>query len=156
MFLCYKKSVHRANMLAYKAAVLSRYPATHHSNFPLPDAVHMFCMPMGASLEVWPPHATEPDLLFSTFVLTSDAVEKVYGAAVTFYERYPKDKLTRDQLEALEDDGPCSVTSNSISVNVNKSICIISHWPFFDCFEKFLRFLYTISRQGEQSVPIER
>lgn len=80
----------------------------------------------------------------------------MYGAAVTFYERFPIEKLSAEQLEALEDQKGESITSGTVSVNVNKCICILSHWPFFDCFERFLRFLYEMSCQGPHSVPIER
>lgn len=120
---------------------------------------------------------------------------QIYGSAITFYERYPVEKLTEEQIAVLEksleseksifnsdlssasseksfdskDDGPNenvsegnlstsrrSVISGSHTFNVNKCICLLSHWPFFDTFEKFLRFLYELSTTGPHSVPIER
>lgn len=93
---------------------------------------------MGATLELWPKQATQPRPVFSTFVLTvSDAKHKVYGSAVTFYESFPEEQLTDEQKEALgyESDGESRL-------NVNKSICLLSHWPFSYTFDKWLHFLY--------------
>lgn len=98
----------------------------------------LFCLPMGASLELWPKEASQPKPVFSTFVLTvSDAKHKVYGSAVTFYEKYPEDRLTEEQKELLEYD-----PKSEYELHMNKSICILSHWPFSHTFEKWLMFLY--------------
>lgn len=108
------------------------------SDFPFPNSVPLFCLPMGATLEVWPKEASRPKPVYSSFVLTvSDAKFKIYGSAITFYEEYPKDQLTKEQKESLdyEDD------SDKI-LNVNKSICVLSHWPFSDAFMGWLYFLY--------------
>lgn len=100
IYLCYRKSVNRTNYLAYKASLLDMYPIESRPSFPLPSSLALFCMPMGATLEAWPPQAAMPDHVFSTFVLTTlpssgsncpdgsnEGVEKAYGAAITFYER---------------------------------------------------------------------
>ncbi|XP_056633032.1 DENN domain-containing protein Crag isoform X2 [Diorhabda sublineata] len=153
VFLCYKKSMNRATLLTYKPEVLSRYPIVDLQDFPFPSSVHLFCLPMGATLELWPKEATQPKPVFSTFVLTvSDAKHKVYGSAVTFYERFPENKLTQQQKELLnytEDyDG---------LIQVNKSICVLSHWPFSEDFEVWLRWLHGIGTSGEpQAIPVER
>lgn len=98
----------------------------------------MFCLPMGATLEVWPEEASQPRPVFSTFVLTvSDAKHKVYGSALTFYERYPLSNLTAEEKQTLNYDEE----SNS-TLNTNKSICLLSHWPFSDTFERWLQFLF--------------
>lgn len=107
-------------------------------NFPFPNSVPLFCLPMGSTLELWPVEATQPKPVFSTFVLTvSDAKHKVYGSAVTFYEKFPEENLTEEQRELLEysDD-------SKFTLNVNKSICILSHWPFSEDFETWLRWLH--------------
>lgn len=108
------------------------------TNFPFPNSVPLFCLPMGATLELWPKEATHPKPVFSTFVLTvSDAKHKVYGSAITFYETYPEDKVNDEQKEIL------NYQSDSESVlYVNKSICLLSHWPFSYTFDKWLSFLY--------------
>lgn len=112
---------------------------TDIANFPFPNSVPLFCLPMGATLELWPKEATQPKPVFSTFVLTvSDAKHKVYGSAVTFYETYPVEKINDEQKELLnynQFDSDCVL-------HVNKSICLLSHWPFSYTFDKWLSFLY--------------
>lgn len=89
---------------------------------------------------------------------------QVYGSAVTFYESYPEERVTEKQKRRLwnvEDDESENVDIESIhkpdvSYHVVKSICLLSHWPFFDAFEKFLLFLYNMSREGSHSIPIEK
>lgn len=39
--------------------------------------------------------------------------------------------------------------------HTNKCICVLSHWPFFEAFKKFLSQLYRISVSA-QPLPIER
>lgn len=41
-------------------------------------------------------------------------------------------------------------------VHTNKCICVLSHYPFFDAFKKFLLAIYRLSISGSQSVPLER
>ncbi|KMQ97226.1 c-myc promoter-binding protein [Lasius niger] len=60
-------------------------------------------------------------------------------------------KLSILQLEKLQ-----YTDSASQSLNISKSICILSHWPFFDTFEKFLVFLHGMVNGKPQSVPIEK
>lgn len=155
IFLCYKKSVNRANVISYKPGILSRYPHYDRQNFPFPTSVPLFCLPMGATLECWPVTAKQPEPVFSTFVLTvSDAAQKVYGSAITFYERYPRDKVTPEQKREL-DPGEGG-GGKDVTYHTNKCICLLSHWPFFDTFEKFLLFLYNMACEGPHTVPIER
>ncbi|KAK9754949.1 uDENN domain [Popillia japonica] len=153
VFLCYKKSMNRSRLLTYKPAVLCRYPVGDLSHFPFPNSVPLFCLPMGASLELWPKEASQPRPVFSTFVLTvSDAKHKVYGSAVTFYENYPEDRLTDEQKELLGYD-----PQSDYELHVNKSICVLSHWPFSYTFEKWLMFLYeTVSSGRPQMITVER
>ncbi|XP_059479083.1 C-myc promoter-binding protein isoform X2 [Neocloeon triangulifer] len=152
-YICYKKSMHRPNLITYKSAILARYPRTDHAYFPFPENVPMFCLPMGATVECWPAEAAQPKPLFSTFVLTvADGTEMIYGSAISFYERVPDDNLTPNQRKLLKLDD-----SNTLrNVNTNKCICLLSHWPFFDTFEKFLKFLYKMTCNGPHAVPVER
>uniref|UniRef100_A0A671N2B4 DENN domain-containing protein 4B-like n=1 Tax=Sinocyclocheilus anshuiensis TaxID=1608454 RepID=A0A671N2B4_9TELE len=41
------------------------------------------------------------------------------------------------------------------SVQVKKSICVLSHWPFFSVFQKFLTFIYRYSISGPHVLPLE-
>lgn len=78
--------------------------------------------------------------VFSTFVLTAnDGTYKVYGSALTFYENFNEELLTDQQKEMLDWNNPD--VKNSHSLHVNKSICLLSHYPFGDTFEKWLIFL---------------
>ncbi|KAL1007596.1 hypothetical protein UPYG_G00088880, partial [Umbra pygmaea] len=158
VYLCYKKSVAKTHTIAYKAGLFSRYPEEDYESFPLPESVPLFCLPMGATIEAWPAHTKYSLPVFSTFVLTGSSGEKVYGAAIQFYEPYPQDSLTdqqRCQLGLL-----CSKPSTPAlgprAVHTNKVICLLSHWPFFDAFRKFLTFLYRYSISGPHALPIEK
>ncbi|XP_076639422.1 DENN domain-containing protein Crag isoform X4 [Colletes latitarsis] len=198
VFLCYKKSMNRANLISFKPAVLYKYPMADYSSFGFPNSVAMFCLPMGATVECWPKVACKPKPVFSTFVLTvADAAQKIYGSAITFYEEFEVEmdtqkntkenqpveefmenlkisvehaevdnqqlkmrtlkqcgilkRLTLLQLEKLQYTDP--VTQ---SLNISKSICILSHWPFFDTFEKFLVYLHSMANNKPQNVPIEK
>nr|XP_023017327.1 DENN domain-containing protein 4C isoform X2 [Leptinotarsa decemlineata] len=153
VFLCYKKSMNRAKLLTYKPAVLSRYPTKDLADFPFPNSVPLFCLPMGATLELWPQEATQPKPVFSTFVLTvSDAKHKVYGSAVTFYEKISEEELSPKQKELLK-----LSEGSDFALHVNKSICVLSHWPFSDDFQTWLRWLHNIGTNGKpQPIPVER
>ncbi|XP_053199484.1 C-myc promoter-binding protein-like isoform X1 [Scomber japonicus] len=187
VYLCYKKSVAKTNTIAYKAGLFSRYPEEDYESFPLPESVPLFCLPMGATIECWPANTKYSLPVFSTFVLTGASGEKVYGAAIQFYEPFPPECLTdqqRSQLGLLNPDphkaSPSSSSSSSSlssssssnttsaatsgntttttprSVHTNKCICLLSHWPFFDAFRKFLTFLYRYSISGPHALPIEK
>ena len=157
VFICYKKSMNRPPLLCYKPSIMGRFPLEDYPHYPLPESVALFCFPMGATIECWPKRAQQPKPIFSTFVLTSDSAEKVYCAAVTFYEKYNDSGLNEDELKHLtfctEED------RETKSLHRIKSICILSRWPFFDTFERFLLFLhktYAISANTPQKIPLER
>lgn len=82
---------------------------------------------------------------------------QVYGAAIQFYERYPADHLTEKQkiqlgLLTTVDKKPIP----DRTVNTNKCICLLSRWPFFHAFKEFLRFLYKLSVNSVNPLPIEK
>lgn len=82
---------------------------------------------------------------------------QVYGAAIQFYETYPEENLTekqRSQLGFVDNADGKSATPKT--VQTNKCICLLSHWPFFDAFKKFLTFLYRYSISGPHVLPIEK
>ncbi|XP_072928980.1 DENN domain-containing protein 4C isoform X2 [Hemitrygon akajei] len=157
VYLCYKKSVPVSNSIAYKAGLICRYPEEDYESFPLSESVPLFCLPMGATIECWPPQTKYPLPVFSTFVLTASSAEKVYGAAIQFYESYPIEQLNEKQLVQLgliTAVGKKLITSKS--VHTNKCICLLSRWPFFEAFRKFLMFLYKLSVSGPHPLPIEK
>ncbi|KAL2093256.1 hypothetical protein ACEWY4_010568 [Coilia grayii] len=156
VYLCYKKSLAKSNTLAFKAGLLSRFPEEDYESFPLPESVPLFCLPMGASIECWPAHTKYSLPVFSTFVLTGASGEKVYGAAIQFYEPYPEEQLTERQRTQLGLQAGGRAPEASMTVHNNKSICLLSHWPFFDAFRSFLTFLYRYSISGPHILPIEK
>lgn len=84
-------------------------------------------------------------------------VLQVYGAAIQFYEPYSEENLTEKQrlllgLTSLVD----GKSDSSRTIHTNKCICLLSHWPFFDAFRKFLTFLYRYSISGPHALPIEK
>uniref|UniRef100_A0A8C2QDK9 DENN domain containing 4C n=1 Tax=Cricetulus griseus TaxID=10029 RepID=A0A8C2QDK9_CRIGR len=156
VFLCYKKSVPASNAIAYKAGLIFRYPEEDYESFPLSESVPLFCLPMGATIECWDPQTKYPLPVFSTFVLTGSSAVKVYGAAIQFYEPYPRERLTEKQLMQLGLLTPVERKVVSKPINSNKCICLLSHWPFFDAFKKFLMFIYKVSVSGPHPLPIEK
>lgn len=157
VFLCYKKSVSASNSISYKAGLIFRYPEEDYESFPLSESVPLFCLPMGAKIECWAPNTRDPLPVFSTFVLTISSGEKVYGSAIQFYEPYPVDLLSEKQKIQL---GVLTTVEKKMipnrPVNTNKCICLLSRWPFFESFRKFLMFLYKLSVSGPHSLPIEK
>uniref|UniRef100_A0A8D0AJB4 DENN domain containing 4C n=1 Tax=Sander lucioperca TaxID=283035 RepID=A0A8D0AJB4_SANLU len=112
---------------------------------------------MGAKIECWAPNTPDPLPVFSTFVLTISSGEKVYGAAIQFYEPHPVDQLSEKQKIQL---GLLTTVEKKVipnrPVNTNKCICLLSRWPFFESFRKFLMFLYKLSVSGPHLLPIEK
>ncbi|XP_036372451.1 DENN domain-containing protein 4C-like [Megalops cyprinoides] len=157
VFLCYKKSVSASNSIAFKAGLIFRYPEKDYEAFPLSESVPLFCLPMGARIECWAPNTRQPLPVFSTFVLTISSGEKVYGAAIQFYEPYPLEALSEKQKLQL---GLLTPVEKKLvlnrPVNTNKCICLLSRWPFFEAFRKFLMFLYKLSVSGPHPLPIEK
>uniref|UniRef100_A0A8C5E492 DENN/MADD domain containing 4B n=1 Tax=Gouania willdenowi TaxID=441366 RepID=A0A8C5E492_GOUWI len=153
LYVCYKKAAAKANALVYEASLLSRYPEHDSDSFPLPESVPVFCLPMGVAVESWPISTKYQLPVFSTFVLTS----AVYGAAIQFYEAFPQDRLTERQSIRL---GLLSVLDRQPirgrSLQVKKSVCVLSHWPFFSVFQKFLTFVYRYSVSGPHVLPLEK
>uniref|UniRef100_A0A4W5NXY6 DENN domain containing 4C n=1 Tax=Hucho hucho TaxID=62062 RepID=A0A4W5NXY6_9TELE len=157
VFLCYKKSVSASNSINYKAGLIFRYPEDDYESFPLSESVPLFCLPMGAKIECWAPNTRYPLPVFSTFVLTNSSGEKMYGAAIQFYEAYPIDLLSEKHKVQL---GLLTTVEKKMipnrTVNTNKCICLLSRWPFFESFRKFLMFLYKLSVSGPHPLPIEK
>ncbi|KAK2845148.1 hypothetical protein Q5P01_011807 [Channa striata] len=157
LYVCYKRAVAKANALVYEASLISRYPQEDLEAFPLPESVPVFCLPMGVTVESWPLNAKYQLPVFSTFVFTSAYGDKVYGAAIQFYESFPREQLSERQCVRL---GLLSVVDRrpitNRSLQVKKSICVLSHWPFFNVFQKFLTFVYRYSISGPHVLPLEK
>ncbi|XP_026331019.1 DENN domain-containing protein Crag-like [Hyposmocoma kahamanoa] len=156
VFLCYKKSMNRPPLIAFKPEVLFRYPMTERRNMAFNDSVPLFCLPMGATLELWPKVAASPKPVFSTFVLTvNDGTVKVYGSAVSFYEPFPHAQLAPAHAELLGWRQGESQAEHAL--HANKCVCLLSRWPFSDAFERWLLYILEMSWSAKPlTIPIER
>ncbi|XP_032594944.1 DENN domain-containing protein Crag isoform X2 [Drosophila grimshawi] len=162
VYLCYKKSMYRPKHISYRPEILLRYPTVDHTDFPLKlcPSVPLFCLPMGASLEAWP-HVNGNEKrkpispVFSTFVLTvSDGTYKVYGSALTFYEDFDESQLSAEQRDLL---GWNEEFASQHSLHMIKAICLLSHHPFGDTFDKWLKYLHRMVLYGGNiPIPVER
>lgn len=81
---------------------------------------------------------------------------QVYGAAIQFYEPYPEESLAERQRSQLGLPSLGLGPDGTRSVYSNKSVCLLSHWPFFQSFRSFLTFLYRYSISGPHALPIEK
>eukprot|EP00095_Tigriopus_kingsejongensis_P005877 snap_masked-scaffold38_size502422-processed-gene-3.3 protein:Tk05877 transcript:snap_masked-scaffold38_size502422-processed-gene-3.3-mRNA-1 annotation:"c-myc promoter-binding protein" len=156
VYICYKKSMNRPDLISYKPGVLSRFPLKDNPVYSLEDTVALFCLPMGATLECWPSSATRSSSVNSTFVLTLADRSRIYGSAITFYEEYDEKKrpLSDEQKRMLCLDKYRYESERKIFSN--KCVCVLSRWPFFDAFEKYLFFLHKTQLMGPFEVPLER
>ena len=127
---------------------------SNNPNFTLDDTTSMFCLPLGANIECWREGAANTDINKSTFVLTFGTTGKVYGSAISFYEEYDENLLTEEQRSLLRLDN--YKVKNERRIMANKCICLLSQWPFFDAFEKFLFFIYKRLLMGPFDIPLER
>ena len=158
VYLCFKRSLNTADKLSYQPALLDRFPITSaSSSFSLDtDTVPPFCLPLGASIEVWPTSAANTTTQ-STFVLTQQSdgvVSRLYGSALSFYEEYDESLLTEEQRKLLQLEQYKDPSQRRVLTN--KCLCLLSQWPFFEAFQKFLFFLYKRLLMGPYDVPLER
>lgn len=72
VYVCYKKSQLSNKRIAYKPEVLDCFPKVENINENLAKNVPMFCLPMGALIEVWSDECKDSEKLFSTCVLTDE------------------------------------------------------------------------------------
>ena len=155
VYICYKQSMNRPDLISYKPEIQSRFPSKDNPVYPLDErVVPLFCMPMGATLECWPANSARSVAVSSTFVLTLPTRGKVYGSAITFYEEYHDESLTSEQKSLLQMDKYKRKSDRKIFAN--KCICILSQWPFFEAFENFLFYLHKRQLMGPYDIPLER
>ena len=105
VFLCYKKTMNRADYICYKPELLDRFPMTDSPTFPLDPVVALFCLPLGATMECWRTGAANTNMTKSTFVLNQNT-GKVYGSSISFYEEYDESLVTEAQVWSGEVDNP--------------------------------------------------
>uniref|UniRef100_A0A8C1LWG1 DENN domain containing 4B n=1 Tax=Cyprinus carpio TaxID=7962 RepID=A0A8C1LWG1_CYPCA len=142
LYICYKRSVAKANALVYETSFrLIEKPV-------LSEFIQFQSKLM---------HKQRFAQCSIDCVCVCVCVCQVYGAAIQFYEAYPRESLSERQCVRL---GLLSVVDRrpitNRSVQVKKSICVLSHWPFFSVFQKFLTFIYRYSISGPHVLPLEK
>jgi hypothetical protein len=155
VYLCYRKSLLRSNTLSYDAEIISRYPVEDQKVYPLPDSIPLFCLPLGAVIECWPEKAQYPLPIFSTFALTDAKGETIYGGGVTFFEEFDTAMMTKEVTQLIAQQQVVHPDSRVVP-QTNRCICLLSRFPFFEAFRKFLLSLYRLTVSGAQNIPIER
>ncbi|KAL5255927.1 hypothetical protein ACHWQZ_G011222 [Mnemiopsis leidyi] len=151
-FISYKLSKFYAVTGIFKESLLDRYPKADNPSFPLDEKNSpAFCLPMGVQVEWFRNRDVKPTPQFSSFVLTNEKGNKMYGSSLTFYELF----IGTEKIQALSDNYP---KDPDLFPYATKSICILSRWPsFFETFQKWLTELYEISVSGlALTIPIER
>ena len=81
-----------------------------------------------------------------------------------FYEPYDRSGLNEEQQTQLallpkpeeESQEESEEQPEEMVLHATKCICLLSRWPFFQTFKKFLKYLYRLSSSGSHPVPIER
>jgi hypothetical protein len=74
----------------------------------------------------------------------------MYASVLNFYEPLPKSDFSR-LAGGYEQDTP----EQNVQLWVPKCLCLISRWPFLDCFREVLKHVYNLSISVAR-IPIER
>jgi DENN (AEX-3) domain/uDENN domain/Putative GTPase activating protein for Arf len=154
--------------------VIDCYPRPkHYADMDFPEHVAMFVLPEGCR-----PSGSQKSPGFFTFVLTTASGHRLYGASLQLYDEAIETQELQEIIEksgykgayptwlpkpqsATFPDGGRSVDSSRNSsdymdiVYLPKCLVVLSHYPFFDLFRKFLLQLYRITLV-EAPLPIER
>lgn len=154
--------------------VFDRFPRTDFPDSECPKEIELFCFPA----------AYEPGLMHPpeshTFILTEADGTRVFGSVLKVWEPLDEtrleiiergvtqgwDKVDAADAAAALSLSPSSASRGSISSSaslllyVPKCLVIVSHWPYFSQFDRFLNCLYKgISAPSESNpnlVPLER
>ncbi|KNC87668.1 hypothetical protein SARC_00239 [Sphaeroforma arctica JP610] len=118
--------------VTYVPRILTRFPACDTKETSVPPAVTGFCFPNGVEYR-----REYANPLFFTFVLTDEKGVMQYGSCYTVYER----KSFVKQRNARVFHEP-------------KCICILSRWPFFCSYRRYIQALFTLLKQP-CAFPIE-
>lgn len=135
VFLTYKLSPKSINRASYRADLLARLPKDDHADIPMApwlNSVPIFALPSGACLESWDTDQhgeINSNPQFSTFVLTTETSEKIYGASLAFLEKFDKNLLKDAQRRRLGlnagNNEPVPGAQQK-EIFVSKAICLLS------------------------------
>lgn len=167
MYMCIKSCTDSPLENRYKAVVLDRFPYVDLQGNPFPEALPVFCYPQGAEVVV----GDNPPLpKCTTFILTNESGLKLHGVCINFHEKLAGEMKAAlaGAAQAVDDEGgeegaSPSVLEQAISVALSqkqrvwmpKTVCLVSHWPFYRSFTTFLVELWRLTL-GSSTLPPER
>ena len=124
----------------YMPKILDSYPPEEESN----SSIALFCFPEGIKI-------TEEYSMpkWFSFVLTDQLGGRTYGTILYFKEDLDSDK------KLYENFIPIYKEKNK-SRFIEKGICILSKYPFFNNCKLFLKELYRIAFGNGTKIPLER
>jgi len=157
---------------AFATSVLSRFPKENYKGLPLPEEeLPMFCYPSGCRL--FRARLSEaPVTQYYGFVVKNERGDSIYVSCVSFMEPLTPSKIRQLEEMSLQRESTSlpnrlktkSGTSGSHLILTsydetvtfeNKTICIISRYPFWTAFRKYLLNLHLVSGVAAK-IPLER
>mmetsp|Transcript_29663 Transcript_29663/g.71384 ORF Transcript_29663/g.71384 Transcript_29663/m.71384 type:complete len:1767 (+) Transcript_29663:2-5302(+) len=167
----------------FKATVLDRFPYKNYKGLPLPEEeLPMFCYPTGCHLHR-ARFKDAPVPQYYGFVVKNERGDSIYVSCLSFMEPLTKEK--KKQLRQLSERRKRASLPHAIHVNKemasgstdaagrpdefpdmltgfdemtafeNKTICLVSRYPYWTAFRKFLSHLHSIS-SSSSDLPLER
>ena len=150
--------------LCLDVKVLDCYPAADaYEDMSLPEHLSTFVFPDGCH-----PSEIHSTPTFFTFVLTSENGQRLYGAAMHVYDdQMDTDNIRRVLIDSgytvpfpwwLHDDlhpPKPGLKRPSEVVYIPKCLVVLSHYPFYDIWRRFLTQIYRITLT-QAPLPIER
>lgn len=158
----------------FTTSVLDRFPQKNYKRLPLPEEeLPMFCYPRGCRLE----RALFRDAPLPTsygFVVKNEQGDSIHVSCVSFMEPLTSSKI--DQLNRISEKRRktslshrwfCESQDRQASEDTmltgfdqmttfeNKTICLISRYPFWTAFRRFLSHLHILSGSSSD-LPLER
>lgn len=170
--------------VAFATRVLGRFPYKNYKGLPLPEEeLPMFCYPTGCRL--YRARLSEaPVAQYYGFVVKNERGDSIYVSCVSFMEPLTPDKVaqlaTMSRKRAAtslahrrfveeqkrrgnaSDCGTVATEADSLLMSFdemttfeNKTICLVSRFPFWTAFRKYLLNIHVLSGISTE-VPLER
>ena len=163
---------------AFATQVLDRFPHKNYKGLPLPEEeLPMFCYPTGCRL-YRAPFSEAPLPQYYGFVVKNEQGDSIYVSCVSFMEPLQASKVKQlnqmsrsrrrvslphmhyceeqDMASPSVDETNILVTEfNEMTTFENKTICLISRYPFWTAFRRYLSHLHIMSG-STSDLPLER
>ena len=128
----------------YIPEILDQYPPEMETN----SSVSMFCFPEGLHIS---DQYRMP--IWFTFVLTDEIGNRTYGSTLVFWEEIDI-KLKENFIPYFDEYDP--KTQKRKYYFIQKAICVLSKFPFYNNCLTFLKQLYRIQTASKSLIPLER